>query len=1044
MKKIRISVIALLTIVTALVLVACGGGDKKAVATAKENLQIQFTGTETATTVKNKLTLPEKEGEVLVEWASSNSSVVTATGTVNRQPADTDITLTATLTLGKATDTKEFAIKVLKKAEKGSDLITEHYAETLSKPGYVVTKNLDLIDSIGEYTVNWSIVGESKFLNAKGELLGTPTYTQGDQSASLRATMSDGTSKTFILSIKAAAQTTEEKITEALDFVTIKPSGEFQTVDFVASATYNIDGTEVPVTWVTSNADVMTADGKLQIFESDEPKSVTLAASITYDGVTLSKEVTFLVKPTTIFTSMDDAFAASKAGSQVFIKNVTSWKNISGGYYIASSENDVAYVNGNKPSTFKNGKVYDIIAEVDIYNGSYQLKSINFTNERNGAANVIVPRVITLDEFANMPAPSKEKPVNHEALILENVKSYQLATPGNYDTFLVNKDYKGTNVTTKDAILVYYNSDISVLRGIVGKEITSIEVVNSGFRSDHKFWYINFIGTLDDIKLNLTPEESVEAVEGIVKSLVPKNIFENKNLDFPETSGKTTIEWTSDKENIISNTGAVTIPASGQEEVTITAVIKATEDTSVTKTVTMTTIVGEADSVTITEFLALKKGKFGQFKGIVTGNINNNTTWAVQDAAGNSIALRLHKEDKTKLKIGDKIVVTAMRDEFNGLLQAAAQINVTTHEEDITIAFKDLNNEDLTAENTKKYQANLISIDNLYVEAYDEDNFGSITMTLVRLLDGQKISFKWDNRVVVEGSITPTLEVGDVINIVGAPLGWNKGPQINQSSKTQVVKVDALDDTAKAEASLLLLNVNQEVKEAGAIGLVSTGAFGTTIKWTFKDSSNANNALIDLETGLVSLPAEVSTVSVTLVATSTSGTVSKTKEFVISLGVGESVSISKYDFKLWAGSTKKGTQLTTSEAFLAAFNEVTENGIITGVENLSRIYQGNGSGGGSDENSETVLKTGTKSAAATMKLTLSENVKVIVIKGRGWTDNDKVTINGVTVNVKADYTNAADGTGRFGVISIEVPEETKTLEFLFENRMLIEEISFFS
>ena len=65
-----------------------------------ESLEIGYTGTETSTTVKGKLTLPTKSGDITISWVSDKPNVVSTAGVVVRGDADITVKLTATLKLG--------------------------------------------------------------------------------------------------------------------------------------------------------------------------------------------------------------------------------------------------------------------------------------------------------------------------------------------------------------------------------------------------------------------------------------------------------------------------------------------------------------------------------------------------------------------------------------------------------------------------------------------------------------------------------------------------------------------------------------------------------------------------------------------------------------------------------------------------------------------------------------------------------------------------------------------------------------------------------
>src|SRR5690554_5798261 len=104
-----------LTLVSALVIVACTPTDTDAadIASAKTALEVGFTAPDTKDSVTGKLTLPTSgDNDVTITWQSSHPSVVSTAGVVTRPANDTSVTLTATLTKGEATDTKNFTVNV--------------------------------------------------------------------------------------------------------------------------------------------------------------------------------------------------------------------------------------------------------------------------------------------------------------------------------------------------------------------------------------------------------------------------------------------------------------------------------------------------------------------------------------------------------------------------------------------------------------------------------------------------------------------------------------------------------------------------------------------------------------------------------------------------------------------------------------------------------------------------------------------------------------------------------------------------------------------
>ncbi len=65
-----------------------------------------------------------------ISWVSSNESVISTTGVVNRQTVDTEVTLTATATIGSDTATKDFVINVISSEQTvSSDLFISEYSD---------------------------------------------------------------------------------------------------------------------------------------------------------------------------------------------------------------------------------------------------------------------------------------------------------------------------------------------------------------------------------------------------------------------------------------------------------------------------------------------------------------------------------------------------------------------------------------------------------------------------------------------------------------------------------------------------------------------------------------------------------------------------------------------------------------------------------------------------------------------------------------------------------------------------------------------------
>lgn len=88
--------------------------DAAAVAVAKSNVTFDVIKQANAdlSNVLTDLYLPAKWNDTTLSWSSSNSNVISSSGSVSRQSADTSVTLTLTITRGSSSDSKTFSLTV--------------------------------------------------------------------------------------------------------------------------------------------------------------------------------------------------------------------------------------------------------------------------------------------------------------------------------------------------------------------------------------------------------------------------------------------------------------------------------------------------------------------------------------------------------------------------------------------------------------------------------------------------------------------------------------------------------------------------------------------------------------------------------------------------------------------------------------------------------------------------------------------------------------------------------------------------------------------
>ncbi|MCS5724112.1 family 43 glycosylhydrolase, partial [Herbiconiux sp. CPCC 203407] len=103
--------------------------------------------------VRGNITLPGAPAGVGITWASSNAAVVATDGVVNRPSADTEVTLTATLTKGEASATRSFTAVVRAAV---ADTEYEGYAFAYFTGNSLAGENIYFAASEGNNALDWN------------------------------------------------------------------------------------------------------------------------------------------------------------------------------------------------------------------------------------------------------------------------------------------------------------------------------------------------------------------------------------------------------------------------------------------------------------------------------------------------------------------------------------------------------------------------------------------------------------------------------------------------------------------------------------------------------------------------------------------------------------------------------------------------------------------------------------------------------------------------------------------------------------------------
>lgn len=134
-------------------------------------------------TVQQNLNLPATGASeyTSISWESSAPDVIAADGTVTRPSEDTEVTLTATLTLGNVSDSKQFTVTVPKSDPQG-DL--QLYADQLTLNAGYVSSDLTLPDVSGAAAVSWASSDED-VISASGTVTRQDVNTEVKLTATL-------------------------------------------------------------------------------------------------------------------------------------------------------------------------------------------------------------------------------------------------------------------------------------------------------------------------------------------------------------------------------------------------------------------------------------------------------------------------------------------------------------------------------------------------------------------------------------------------------------------------------------------------------------------------------------------------------------------------------------------------------------------------------------------------------------------------------------------------------------------------------------------
>lgn len=271
------------------------------------------------------------------------------------------------------------------------------------------------------------------------------------------------------------------------------------------------------------------------------------------------------------------------------------------------------------------------------------------------------------------------------------------------------------------------------------------------------------------------------------------------------------------------------------------------------------------------------------------------------------------------------------------------------------------------------------------------------------------------------------LDVGDEITVRGYLKDYNGTKEIAQSGSpavypeiTEITKV-VLTDAQKAAKALKLVTLPTSINADEDLPVSRVD--GVTL------SFSSDKAAIAIETGKMKVTRGTDDVSVTVTVTATIGDVTETKDFtVVVQKVVNNTNGATFSFE---SVTDKGATLTDATA-LTLFNTACGDSTLLSSVTVTKVFAGNGTGGGNYENKGGFIKFGTSSVNGKLVLTFNtKKVTKVTISCTGWKDTDKISVNGTASSALDALGTAKDVTFTLDTATSEITIESTVRAIVF-------------
>jgi hypothetical protein len=573
------------------------------------------------------------------------------------------------------------------------------------------------------------------------------------------------------------------------------------------------DTTHAPI--VTTGA--VTSVNVVRPENGEGNATVKLTATLTLNNVTDTKEFTFTIleEPfVTIITlseikasevTIDPAGSGTTGpldGQNVRILDVTVIAKDTDAYWI--SDGTTSLMVYESPANVQIGQKGDIITEIDIYYGAWQLKAVTWKNVTQN--NVVEPTLVDLSQYwiankaetvANMvPIQNDDEIQNFVTFEAKIVYRKDFTGGASYMTTLVDPDSPSND---QYFVLVYYKSpefdNIAQYSGITATFTATVRELRYNRATNATIGARPIFSlSIHSMELPVLTEEDFATIDAN-NIEIPTALTEGTTITLPKVGDfDSVITWSftnaDDEDNQFVNleTGVITMPTDKMVKVSITATIVLG---SVTLTRDYEMALGNYPLSAIGDIIkafgegTMVKDTPIRIKGILTGGSTPSAFW-IQDATG-GMNIYVPSALRTVFATypqGIEIEITGFYDNYNGLHEIynfTANTYKVTNTQPALPSAQDISNAQFTSAGMMAYHAEFVKVTGLELKAAIAETTSSFNFYLINSATSQEFVVRLDNRMPFFNDVLAklmTFEAGDIVDLNGLVVGWFNGPQL--------------------------------------------------------------------------------------------------------------------------------------------------------------------------------------------------------------------------------------------------------------------------